>query len=500
MNPFVGYEFLIQRFALQVAFPAPASRVDLRVLSLIQTESGIQVPATMSISNSEDSIDHLVFALRYEGVNLELLQAILPQLSSADIQAHLKSKANSEFARKIGFLYEYFTGRELDINLTATSYVYLFDKKKYITGKRRVNKKFRIYQNGLGDLDYCPTIRRTKKLELLLERDLFFDLAEFVQRVGGASELERTLGWAYLSETRSSFDIEGESPSQDKTKRFVQLLHQAHEAKPLSEEYLCQLQASIVLNPIIEELSFRSIQNWLQRGSGYFRLSDITYIPPSPQDNQRLMRALIDYANDEYPEDNNYALLKAITVSFGFVFNHPFLDGNGRISRFLIHHGLCRAGLLENGLILPISAALKEHEAGYLRSLESVSKKIHELWSIKYVDENQISIDAEYLGSADSYRFWDATEIAEFGLEMASYALDHTLVEEQVYLEKFDQADSLINQQYDLQNKHRALLIRSISQVGFLSNNVRKKMVQQAISDEVLEGVEQIVCSVFQEQ
>lgn len=500
MKKTIGYGYLVNLFGLKVAFPAPTCYVDEHASSLVQGEDAIKVPTTMSISHSDDPIDHLIFALRYEGIYLESLQAILPCLPTSSVQDYLNRMPNSEFSRKIGFLYEYFTGHELSINITATAYVSLFDEKKYITGQRRANKKFKVYQNGLGSLGYCPTIRRTAKLESLLSRDLFSDLSVFVERIGGESELERALGWAYLSETRSSFNIEGENPSQDKTQRFVQLLHQAHEAKPLSEAYLCELQSNIVLNPLIEELSFRSTQNWLQRGSGHFRLSDITYLPPSAQANQALMQGLMDYANDDYPADPQEALLKAFTVSFGFVFNHPFLDGNGRISRFLIHHGLCRAGLLENGLILPISVALSEHELQYLKSLESVSKKIHKHWHIKHVDDDQTAIDAEYIGSADPYRFWDATAIAEFGLEMAYYALDHTLIDEQAYLEKFDTAERIINQRYDLQNKHRAMLIRSISQEGRLSNNTRKKMHQQALTDEILDDIELIVCDVFQDE
>ena len=33
-------------------------------------------------------------------------------------------------------------------------------------------------------------------------------------------------------------------------------------------------------------------------------------------------------------------LVKAAVVSFGFVFLHPFMDGNGRLSRLLAHHSL----------------------------------------------------------------------------------------------------------------------------------------------------------------
>src|SRR5437016_11915487 len=33
-----------------------------------------------------------------------------------------------------------------------------------------------------------------------------------------------------------------------------------------------------------------------------------------------------------------HPIVVAACVSFGFVFAHPFYDGNGRLHRFLIHH------------------------------------------------------------------------------------------------------------------------------------------------------------------
>ena len=38
------------------------------------------------------------------------------------------------------------------------------------------------------------------------------------------------------------------------------------------------------------------------------------------------------------------AVLAAAVIAFGFVFIHPFVDGNGRIHRYLIHHVLEPAG------------------------------------------------------------------------------------------------------------------------------------------------------------
>ena len=42
----------------------------------------------------------------------------------------------------------------------------------------------------------------------------------------------------------------------------------------------------------------------------------------------------------------------AAIIAFGFVFIHPFLDGNGRIHRFLIHDMLTRDGIAEQGLVI----------------------------------------------------------------------------------------------------------------------------------------------------
>jgi len=71
-------------------------------------------------------------------------------------------------------------------------------------------------------------------------------------------------------------------------------------------------------------------------------------------------------------------LVAAAVVAFGFVFLHPFMDGNGRLSRFLIHQTLCHSGALQNGLLLPVSVAMKHEESGYLEALKGFSKPARE--------------------------------------------------------------------------------------------------------------------------
>ena len=495
-DDFIGYTHLINKLELKIAASLPVSRIVASVRAIARNEDVLQIPASMKIDEN-NLIAHVLFALKYEGVHLEALYAILPLIEPDSIQKQLNETPNGKYVRQIGFLYEEFTKHKLNAAVTVSTYDDLFDRSLYLTGPDRYNKKYKINQNGLGDLSYCPTVRKTNKLSRLMQRDLLTDLDAFIERVGGVSELKRTLGWAYLSETKSSFDIENETPSNDKAERFVKLLHQAHEALPLTEDYLSYLQRNVVTNPLIEEFIFRTKQNWLQQGGAYYLgRPKITYIPPTPSDNQRLMQGLLDYANSELPKGNNEALIKAFMVSFGFVFNHPFLDGNGRISRFLIHHSLCRAKQIKDGFILPISSAIAENEDDYLKSLESVSARIRPLWQVPYIDADRGEIETHFIGSSDPYRFWDGTEIAEFGLRMAHYALDYTLIKEQDFLERFDIADKEINKRFDMQNKDRNNLIRMIASEKRLSKRRRKQFATR-IPNDVLDATEEIVLNVF---
>lgn len=489
-----GYEYLIELFDLKVSGVTRPCSVDSKLTAASRQENSLSIPLSMVVQSTKP-VDHVVFALKNQGVQLEILQAIMLRLDPSEIQTALNQSPNGRYLRQIAFLFEQFTEHTLHARVSATGYVNLFDEKEYVTGPARRNQKYKINMNGLGDFDFCPVVRRTKTLSNYIARDLFADLAEFVQKAGGEESIDRVLGWAYLSETRGSFELEREKPSEDKARRFVELLQHAHNAEDLTEDYLALLQNSVITNPLLQELSFRTRQNWLSRRALQSRISNVTFIPPEPVQVNLLMQGLLDYANAPYPQDSNEALIKSLLVAFGFVFNHPFFDGNGRISRFLIHHGLCRAGLLSKGLILPISVALKQHEGDYLTALESVSKPIRKLWRVHHLTFDEI--DAEFEGSGEAYRYWDGTAIAEFGLAMAQFALDHTLIEEQSFLEKFDQAYQIINNDYDLIDKDLINLIRmAVTNEGVLSKN-RRKQFTLTVPGHVMDAVELTVQNVF---
>lgn len=86
-----------------------------------------------------------------------------------------------------------------------------------------------------------------------------------------------------------------------------------------------------------------------------------------------MMQGLVEL---EQKTNDSPVVVRAAMIAFGFVFIHPFLDGNGRIHRFLIHDMLTRDGLAEQGLIIPVSANMLNNMKDYDAALEDFSKPL----------------------------------------------------------------------------------------------------------------------------
>ena len=106
-----GYAFLSDLFALKPLSLAEKARTDTKVNKLVATESGFLVPPKMAPANTV--LSHLIFSIKHEGINLEVLSQVLPRLDRSDLQAALDAKPSSVPLRKIGCLWENFTGKEL---------------------------------------------------------------------------------------------------------------------------------------------------------------------------------------------------------------------------------------------------------------------------------------------------------------------------------------------------------------------------------------------------
>jgi hypothetical protein len=485
----LGYEFLRTAMDLPVFAVARPARI-APVTRVIAITDGLQIPSQVAPSGRAP-LEHVLFALKHEGINLQVLSQALPLIPPSSLLEELRKTPSGAFIRKACYLWEAFTGQTLaDLPAIAGAHIDLYDTKRYLTGPGQRNAKWRINFNGLGTLRYCPSVEKTEGILAGIKSDILGRTQVFLEQAGQANA-DRALAWAYLSETEHSFAIERESPSQNKAEAFVALLHQAHEQRHLTEDYLADLQAATVSNPFDQAVTFRHQQNWLS--NGLQRAAGVTYIPPPPGMLADLMEAFMDFANVAPLKID--PLIAASLASFGFVFLHPFMDGNGRLSRFLFHHALCRSGQLPNGLLLPVSIAMKNDEAGYLKALQSFSKPARQLWNVAWIGEDDLQLD--FRGDGSIYRYWDATPCVEFGLRMAQRALDVYLREETEFLANYDQVVRRTNERFDVRNSDLAVLARSCLQNGGALSTHRRRQYLYRVPDGLFDALEQIAGEVL---
>ena len=106
----------------------------------------------------------------------------------------------------------------------------------------------------------------------------------------------------------------------------------------------------------------RTVQNWIG-GSGYNPCS-ASFVPPPPEWAPDLLDDLCEFCND----DSLPALAQAAIAHAQFETIHPFVDGNGRAGRALIHLVLRRRGLGLRALP-PISLILATWSQDYIEGL-----------------------------------------------------------------------------------------------------------------------------------
>ena len=479
----LGYEFLRESLALPaLALERPAL---LKPVTRVEPgESFLSIPRHVA-PRSDDPLAHLLFALKHEGTNLQVLSLALPRIAPAALLEELRRAPTGSYIRLACSLWERFSGHELvDLPAVGGPTVPVFDPQRYLTGPDRRDPRWRVSFNGLGSLRYCASVERSAWLDRALASDVLGRTRNFMHALEGGMT-DRALSWAYLHETEDSFAIERETPTEDKSRAFIALLQQAHEGRDLSEDYLVELQNSVLSNPFDKAVQFRREQNWLRgpsRGA-----AGVTYVPPPADLAFELMEELMVFANAA-PSRIDPVVAAAI-ASFGFVFIHPFMDGNGRLSRFLFHQALCRSGQLAKGMLLPVSVAMKRHEQDYLEVLQRYSRRTRQFWSVRWIDEGQY--DFSFRGDAAIYRYWDATPCVEFAYRMAEQALEVELRQETEFLARYDAVWKAVNDRFDLRGNDLATLVLAcLGNDGLVSRN-RRKQFQGHVPPEVFDFLEE---------
>lgn len=129
--------------------------------------------------------------------------------------------------------------------------------------------------------------------------------------------------------------------------------------RPITVSDLEDLQH--VIEPRLER-GIRRVQNWVG-GSGWSPLR-ADFVPPPPSEVKRLTQNLAQFIS----ATQGNPVVRAAIAHAQFETIHPFIDGNGRTGRALIHTVLKRADALRN-TIIPISTVFAGDTDAYIAGL-----------------------------------------------------------------------------------------------------------------------------------
>ncbi|MDK3020448.1 Fic family protein [Pseudodonghicola flavimaris] len=485
-----GYAALIDAYALATPLPRTLSAIGPR--HKVYAADGWRL-YTPRHEPEASLIGHLTFALRYEGLDLAVLKRLFMATGPEPIQAIVEAAPTGSYARRIWFLYEWLLGAELNLpDATRGNYAPVVDAKLQWETQGTPSPRHRVRNNLPGTPDFCPMIFRTAAIEAFIARDLAAEARAVLAEVP-ADLLARTAAFLLLKDSRSSFQIEGENPPQDRIRRWGQIIGEAGR-HPIDRAELERLQRIVIGDA-------RFVHLGLRQDGGFIGEHDRATGAPLPdhvsarhEDLPALIAGIEAFDRDIAPSLD--PVLAAAGLAFGFVYIHPFEDGNGRLHRYLIHHVLAARGFNPPGLVFPVSAVILERIEGYRQVLESYSRRLLPHVSWRPTDRGNVEVLND---TGDFYRFFDATPHAEFLFACVAQTIDHDLPTETRFLRAYDGFKSRVSGLIDMPDRVLDLLFRFLHQNGGrLSGRARAKEFS-ALTDGEADRIEAIYAELQEE-
>jgi hypothetical protein len=494
----VGYTAIIEKLKLQIPYPALKTMVSEKNRRL-ETATWKVFPFkylpddTGKNSKIEALYNHLVFALKYEGVNLLVFAKLSEILSNKEVLELVNIEPTGQYSRRIWFLFEWISGKQIrgKSDITRKSYIPIVDEKLQFAVKGIKSPRHLVINNLPGTSQFCALISRTKNLDQHLSEN-YNDYAK-KQLTGIRKDIiQRASAFLLLKDSKASFTIEGESPKSKRAARWGAAIGQAG-VNELTEPELIRLQQLVIENSRFVKMGFRTHGGFVgehDRSSGE---PIPVHISARHEDIKELIAGLIE-ANQILIRDDFNAVLAAAIIAFGFVFIHPFEDGNGRIHRYLVHHILAKKRFSDQGIIFPVSSSILDHINDYRLVLESYSKPLLDFIEWKETPVHNIQVTNQ---TKDYYRFFDATKQAEFLFDCVKDTVENVIPHEINYLTNYDAFKKFVDEKFEMPDILVSLLVRFLDQnQGVLSKRAKEKEFN-LLSQEEVEQIEAAYQSIF---
>jgi hypothetical protein len=466
-----GYAALIDAYGLPVPVPRTLSAIGTKHRIIEEGGWRIYTPRHAPEATLEG---HLTFALKNEALDLAVLKRLFLAVNEGEIAELVRQKPTGVYTRRIWFLYEWLLGRELKVSIEdKVTYVDAVDTDLQFAGPGQNSARHRVRNNMPGTPEFCPLVFRTKALDEFIALDLKERARIVVSEVPKAL-LARTAAFLLLKDSKSSYVIEGEKPPQDRIQRWGRAIGEAGRT-PLDDQEFLRLQRIVIGDERFVKLGYREEGGFVGEHDRDTQRPIPDYIGARHEDLASLMYGLIAF--DHTAENALDPVIAAAVLAFGFVYIHPFEDGNGRIHRYLMHHVLARRGFNPAGVHFPVSAAILDKIDEYQSVLESYSSRLLPLVKWEPTAKGNVNVLND---TGDFYRFFDATPHAEFLYACVRQTIEHDLPNETRYLQNFDAFRSGVENLVDMPERTLNNLL------GFLRQN-GGRLSKRAIDNEFAE-------------
>ena len=218
----VGYAAVIDKLALPIPMPDQIAVIGSK--SSIKPEELSKVIILPKAYQPEDNeqmgeiealYKHLVFSLKYEGVNLLAFSALCKHYDSDQLSQLVSIEPSGQYSRRIWFTIEWLLGNELpntqSISKSKKSYVNAVDSKLQFAIEGEKSSRHLVINNFPGTPGFCPLVRKSELLTGFINENIAQKKNEYLHGVR-KDILLRASAFLLLKDSKASFTIEGESP------------------------------------------------------------------------------------------------------------------------------------------------------------------------------------------------------------------------------------------------------------------------------------------------
>ena len=472
-----GYAALIGAYGLRVPLPRNLSAIGERHRLVERDGWRIYSPRYTPEATLEG---HLTFALKHEGLDLAVLKRLFAATGPDALADLVKAKPTGAYARRVWFLYEWLTGTRLDLpNADRGAYAPIVDPDRQYAVPARTSSRHRVRNNLPGTPAFCPLVFRTEVLERFAAMDLHARAQEAIAVVP-RDLLARTAAFLLLKDSKSSFAIEGEHPPQDRIQRWARAIGQAGQ-QPIAQDELLRLQRIVIGDARFVRLGLRTEDGFVGERDRESRMPIPEHIGARPEDLAALIGGMAAFDREAARQLD--PVVAASVLAFGFVYIHPFDDGNGRLHRYLLHHVLAERGFNPPGVVFPVSAAILDRIDDYRAALEDYSRRLLPLVPWEPTERGNVRVLND---TGDFYRYFDATAQTEFLYGCVQRTIELDLPQEAGFLRRYDAFRNDLNLIVDMPDRLSDLLFRFLHQNGgTLSRRGRESEFALLTDDEV---------------